>query len=113
MDNLILFVLHIPKYHSNHYLNAQMLQFTICTKMYIPKCALLAELGWELINAFLDRQRVSFFLRFLNVSNNRLSKAVLHELSRYQIQNTEWPSFSYNRTLCEDVGLDHFIEGHY
>ena len=36
---------------------------TICTEMNIPKYALLAELGWEPINAFLD-QRVSFFFRF-------------------------------------------------
>jgi hypothetical protein len=57
-----------------------MLQFTVGTKVKIPKCALLVELGWEPINAFLDRQRVSFFLRFSKVSNNRLSKVVLHEL---------------------------------
>jgi uncharacterized protein (DUF1330 family) len=36
---------------------------TICTEMNIPKYALLAELGWEPFNAFLD-QRVSFFFRF-------------------------------------------------
>ena len=56
-----------------------MLQFTVGTKVKIPKCALLVELGWKPINAFLDRQRVSFFLRFSKVSNNRLSKVVLHE----------------------------------
>jgi hypothetical protein len=78
----------------------------------IPRCALLAELGWEPINTFLDRQRVSFFLNFSKVSNNRLSKVALHKLSEYQTQNTEWPCFSCSRTLCEDVGLDHFIEGH-
>ena len=54
---------------------------------------------------------VSFFLRFFKISNNRLSKVVFHELSRFKIQNTEWPYFSYIRTLFEDVGLDHFIEG--
>ena len=78
--------------------------------MNIPKCALLAELGWEPINAFLDRQRVSFFLRFSKIPNNRLSKVVFHELSRFKTQNTEWPYFSYIRTLFEDVGLVHFIE---
>ena len=36
---------------------------TIRTKMKIPKYALLAELGCEPINAFLD-QRVSLFFRF-------------------------------------------------
>jgi hypothetical protein len=45
-------------------LQYQAAKITIRTKMNIPKCALLAELGWEPINAFLDRQRVSFFLRF-------------------------------------------------
>ena len=90
-----------------------MLQFTIGTKVNIPKCAILAELGWEPINVFLDRQRVSVFLRFSKVSNNRLSKAVFHELSLYQTINREWPYISYNRTLFEDVGLDNFIEGHF
>jgi hypothetical protein len=45
-------------------LQYQAAKITIRTKMNIPKCALLAELGWESFNAFLDRQRVSFFLRF-------------------------------------------------
>jgi hypothetical protein len=30
--------------------------------MNLPTCALLAELGWEPINAFLDRQSVILFL---------------------------------------------------
>jgi hypothetical protein len=51
-------------------LQYQAANVTIRTKMNIPKCALLAELGWEPINAFLDRQRVSFFLRFSKISNN-------------------------------------------
>jgi hypothetical protein len=45
-------------------LQYQAAKITIHTKMNIPKCALLAELGWESFNAFLDRQRVYFFLRF-------------------------------------------------
>ena len=72
-------------------LQYQEAKITIRTKMNIPKCDLLAELGWEPINAFLDRQRVSFVLRFSKISNNRLSKAVFHELSRFKTQNTEWP----------------------
>jgi hypothetical protein len=90
-----------------------MLQSTIDIKVNIPKCAMLAELGWEPINVFLDRQRVSVFLRFSKVSNNRLSKAVFLELSLYQTLNRKWPYISYNRTLFEDVGLDHLIEGHF
>jgi hypothetical protein len=31
------------------------------TKRNIPKCALLAELGWEPISALLDRQKGLFF----------------------------------------------------
>jgi hypothetical protein len=33
----------------------QAVTITIRIKMNNPKCALLAELGWEPINAFLDR----------------------------------------------------------
>ena len=94
-------------------LQYQEAKITIRTKMNIPKCALLAELGWEPITAFLDGQRVSSFLRFSKISNNRLSKAVFHELSRFKTQNTEWPYISYIRMLFEDVGLDHFIEGNF
>jgi hypothetical protein len=43
-------------------LQYQAAKITIRTKMNIPKCALLAELGWEPINAFLDRQRVKTIL---------------------------------------------------
>ena len=82
-------------------LQYQAVTITIRTKMNNPKCALLAELGWEPINAFLDRQRVSFFLRFSKISNNRLSKVVVHELSRFKTQNTEWPYFSYIRTCLK------------
>jgi hypothetical protein len=46
-------------------LQYQAAKITIRTKMNIPKCALLAELGWEPINAFLDKQRVSLFLKIL------------------------------------------------
>ena len=81
--------------------------------MNTPKCALLAELRWEPSNAFLDRQRVSFFLRLTKISSNTLSKVVFQELSRFKTQNTEWPYFSYIRTLFEDVGLDYFIEGNF
>ena len=34
-------------------------------------------------------------------------------LPLFKTQNTEWPYFSYIRTLFEDVGLDHFIEGNF
>jgi len=94
-------------------LQYQAAKITIRTKMNIPKCALLAELGLEPINAFLVRQRVSFSLRLTKISNNRPSKVVFHELSRFKTQNAEWPYFSYIRTLFEYVGLPHFIEGNF
>jgi hypothetical protein len=94
-------------------LQYQAAKITICTKMNIPKCDLLAELGWEPINAFLDRQRDFFFVRFSKISNSRLSKVLFHEFFRFKTQNTEWPYFSYIRALFEDVSLDHFIEGNF
>ena len=65
----------------------------IRTKMNIPKCAILVKLGLEQINAFLDRERVFFFLKIDKISNNRLSKVVFHKLSRFEMQNAEWPYF--------------------
>jgi hypothetical protein len=49
-------------------LQYQAAKITIRTKMNIPKCALLAELGWEPINAFLERQRVSFLQKMSYMS---------------------------------------------
>jgi hypothetical protein len=87
-------------------LQYQAAKITTRTKMNIPKCALLAKLGWEPINAFLDRQIVPLFLRFSIISNNRLSKVVVHELSRFKAQNTEWPYFSYMCRLLEDFNFN-------
>ena len=50
------------------------------TKMNIPISALLLELGWEPINAFLDRQRISYFSRFSELNSTRLCKQTFDEL---------------------------------
>jgi hypothetical protein len=49
-------------------------------KLDIPISALLLELGWEPINAFLDRQRISYFSRFSELNSTRLCKQTFDEL---------------------------------
>lgn len=53
------------------------------TKMNIPKCALLLELGWEPVTAFITRQRVSYFKRINRLPVSRLCVRVLAELQRH------------------------------
>ena len=78
-------------------------------KLNIPKCALFTELGWEPINAFLDRQRVSYFARFAKLPHTRWCKIVLSHLFGQSV--TEWPYMGHIRSLFEESGLDHFFEG--
>jgi hypothetical protein len=94
-------------------LQYQAAKITIRTKMNIPKCDPLTELGLEPITAFLDRQRVSFSLSLTKISNNSPNKVVFNELSKFKTQNAESPYLSYILTLFEDVGLPHFIEGNF
>jgi hypothetical protein len=61
------------------------------------------------INAFLDRQRISYFSRFSELNSTRLCKQTFDELFSKNIK--EWPYFDYIRSLFESVGLDHFING--
>ena len=44
----------------------------LITNMNIPKSALFVELGWEPINNYLDRQRVSYFARIKKLQITRL-----------------------------------------
>ena len=81
----------------------------LCTKLNIPKCALLAEFGWEPINSFLDRQRVSYFARFAGLPDDRLCKIVFQELKFSR--STEWNYFSHMERLFQSIGLDHYIDG--
>ena len=46
----------------------------------MSKAALLIELGWEPINAFLNRQRASYFSYINNLPNKRLCKIVFDEM---------------------------------
>ena len=52
--------------------------------MTIPKSALFLKLGWEPINDFLDRQRISYFSRLQNLSCARLCQIILDELKDSQ-----------------------------
>jgi hypothetical protein len=77
------------------------------TTINIPISALLLELGWKPINAFLDRQRISYFLRFSELNSTRQCKQTFDELFSNNIK--EWSYFDYIRSFFESVGLDHFI----
>ena len=79
------------------------------TKMNVPISATLVELGWEPVNAFLDRQRVSYFSRFFHLPDSRLCKQVFDAL--YNSNVGEWPYIEYIKSLFVSVGLDHFISG--
>jgi hypothetical protein len=61
------------------------------TNMTIPKSALFLELGWEPINDFLDRQRISYFSRLQNLPCKRLCKIVFDELKDSQ----SYPKWDY------------------
>jgi hypothetical protein len=50
------------------------------TKINIPISTLLLELGWEPINAFLDRQRISYFSRFSELRQDCASKHLMNYL---------------------------------
>jgi hypothetical protein len=50
--------------------------------MNIPKAAPLLELGWEPILDFINRQKVSYYKRLLELPDNRLCKSVFNEMVR-------------------------------
>jgi hypothetical protein len=58
-------------------------RFHLLTKAFeIPKAALLLELGWEPILDFINRQKVSYYKRLLELPDNRLCKSVFNEMVR-------------------------------
>jgi hypothetical protein len=57
--------------------NNKAAQIILRTKINIPISALLLELGWKPINAFLDRQRISYFSRFSELNSTRQCKQTL------------------------------------
>lgn len=79
------------------------------TKMNIPKCALLAEFGWESINRFMDRQRIAYYARLKNLPNNRLSKIILDEI--ISVKCNEWKYIENIETILQTAGLDHYANG--
>jgi hypothetical protein len=83
----------------------------ICVSLDLQKNVLYVSIIKVAFVSIISRSLI--LLRFSKISNNRLSKVVFHELSRFKTQNTEWPYFSYIRTLFEDASLDHFIGGNF
>jgi hypothetical protein len=80
------------------------------TNMTIPKSALFLELGWEPINDFLDRQRISYFSRLQNLPCTRLCKIVFYELKDSQSH----PKWDYLNLIMyvgflKNAGLDHYL----
>ena len=76
--------------------------------MTIPKSALFLELGWEPINDFLDRQRISYFSRLQNLPCTRLCKIVFDELKDSQ-SHPKWDYLNNVRRIFENAGLDHYL----
>jgi hypothetical protein len=57
-------------------------KIVIKTRINIPKAALLLELGWEPILDFINRQKVSYYKRLLELPDNRLCKSVFNDMVR-------------------------------
>jgi hypothetical protein len=57
-------------------------KIVIKTRVNIPKAALLLELWWEPIVDFINRQKVSYYKRLLELPDNRLCKSVFNEMVR-------------------------------
>ena len=79
------------------------------TNMTISKSALFLELGWEPINDFLDRQRISYFSRLHNLPCARLCKIVFDELKDSQ-SYPKWDYLNNVRRIFENAGLDHYLK---
>ena len=73
----------------------------------IPKSAMFQELGWEPINAFMDRQRVSYFSRLKGMPNSRLCKLVFNEL--HSLPNGTCKYLNYIKDILTSTGLDHYF----
>ena len=84
-------------------------KITIRSKLNVPISALLLELGWEPINNFLDRQRVSYFARFFTLPDTRLCRIIFNELMSKG--TTDWPYCKHIKSIFEFIGLDHYCNG--
>ena len=73
----------------------------------IPKSAMFQELGWEPINAFMDRQRVSYFSRLKGMPNSRLCKLEFNEL--HSLPNGTCKYLNYIKDILTSTGLDHYF----
>ena len=74
--------------------------------MNIPKSALFLVLGWEPINDYLDRQRVSYFARIKNLPITRLRKLVLMEVE-HSNTSSGWKYLDHLKFVFNNIGLDH------
>jgi succinate dehydrogenase flavin-adding protein (antitoxin of CptAB toxin-antitoxin module) len=74
----------IPKFTSGWFIKLEYraAKIVIKTRMNIPKAALLLELGWEPIIDFINRQKVSYYKRLLELPDDRLYKSVFNEMVR-------------------------------
>jgi hypothetical protein len=70
------------------------LKIILRTKMNIPRSALLLELGWEPITAFIDRSKVSYFKRLSELPVSRLCKQVYNKM--IMLNATFWNLAKYN-----------------
>ena len=80
----------------------------IKTKSNPARCALLRELGWEPINEFLDRQRITYYTRFNYLPESRLCKMVYHEMrdSVNSENNHPWKYVQYLNSVFSKYGID-------
>ena len=69
--------------------------------MNIPKAALFLDLGWEPINDFLDRQRVSYFARIQGFDSSKLCRIVFEELKSLKLQR----GWDYPQYMIYSIGL--------
>jgi hypothetical protein len=66
--------------------------------MNIPRSALLLELGWEPITAFIDRSKGSYFKRLSELPDSRLCKQVYNKMM--MLNDTFWNYVNEIQSIC-------------
>ena len=94
---------HVESLESIQY---KMAKLNMNTRMNIPKSALFLELGWKPVYAFMNRQRVAYYVRFQNLADDRLCKVIFNMLRKSE--NSEY--HTYFKNLFIDLGLDHYVQ---
>ena len=80
----------------------------LSTNINIPKSALFFVLGWEPINDYLDRERVSYFARIKNLPITRLCKLFLMEVE-YSNTSSGWKYLDHLKFVFNNIGFDHLM----